>query len=308
LNFVSLNNLAANSGMRTGMYYNHSDNIGIEMTLGVVGTSRPSTFATKVVPVEIAAHYNILSQFQGINTPHKFNIDAGLGSALVRAQSSTYNTAGRFSFSENASFGASLDLNVLPGGVLSFGFRHTLFVDDFIDADVSGSTNDHMTRFFTATRWNLGSSNSAKEDLKRAVERADQIAAELGAAEAKAKSLEKEAAKAKALAKELDEAKQALSDSTTALENLRKVEEEPVAKPAKAAYSGKGYAIIVGSYSDRGAAQNMADEVSENAKVIYVESIDKYRVAYDVTKSYGEAKDIVAELKDAGTSCWIVKL
>jgi outer membrane protein OmpA-like peptidoglycan-associated protein len=103
------------------------------------------------------------------DSPLKFNVDLGVGSGLVRARSATYNTNGRFSFSENMSAGLSLDIPVEDLGVLSFGFRNTYFIDDYIDATpVEGTSNDQLLRFFTSARVPLGPSAKTKAKIAEA--------------------------------------------------------------------------------------------------------------------------------------------
>lgn len=302
---LSLNDYAGNAGARVGMYFNHSENIGAEITLGVSGSANTGVYATRIVPVEIVGHYNILSQVEGLNTTDKFNVDLGIGSALVRAQTPSYNTSGSFGFSENVSLGASWDMDILPGGMLTIGYRHTFFVDDYIDGTVSGSGNDSWGRFFTATRWNLGSSKKEKAALANAMAKADQLNAELGAAEAKAKSLESEAEKAQ---KKNAELKNTLAATEAELEALRTATAEKEEEAAEETPTFNGYAVIVASFSNKAAAQTFADEYGENAKVIAVPEIGKFRVAQDVYTSYGKAKTAVEELKANEVSCWIIKL
>lgn len=307
LNFANLNTPAANAGMRAGIYRNVNELFAVEATLGVVGSGN-TTFSTRIIPVEVIGHYDILPMI----TPEpkegmKFNVDFGVGSALVRAQSSSYNASGRFGFSENASLGASLDLPVLPNGVLTFGYRHTMFVDDYIDASVVGTTNDQLGRFFTAVRVNIGGiSKKDQARLNSAITKADQVAAELAAAEAKVKGLEKEAAKTKALERELKEMQAAMADSIAALKAAQVEEKKEETKAMTSA--GTGYAVIVASYSNKTGAMTHADELGPDAKVIHAEEIDRYRVAYGVYSSYGKAKEVRMSLKDEGTSCWIIKL
>lgn len=303
-NIISLNDLAGNAGARVGMYYNHSENIGAEITLGVSGSANTGVYATRIVPVEIVGHYNILSQVEGLNTTDKFNVDLGIGSALVRAQTPSYNASGSFGFSENVSLGASWDMDVLPGGMLTIGYRHTFFVDDYIDGTVSGSGNDSWGRFFTAARWNLGSSNKEKAALANAMAKADQLNAELGAAEAKAKSLESEAEKAQ---KKNAELKNTLAATEAELEALRTATAEKE-EAVEETPTFNGYAVIVASFSSKAAAQTFADEYGENAKVIAVPEIGKFRVAQDVYTSYAKAKTALEELKVNEVSCWIIKL
>ena len=185
-NFLSLTQLAANSGMRSGFHYTMNDHFAAELTLGVVGTSRPNSWYTKIVPVEFVAHYNVLPHILG-DSPFKFNLDLGVGSALVRARSLTYNTNGRFSFSEHIATGASLDLPFNDLGTLSFGFRNTYFIDDYIDATpVDGTSNDQLLRFFTSARLNLGQSAKTKTRIADAEEKAATLYSELALAKANA--------------------------------------------------------------------------------------------------------------------------
>jgi outer membrane protein OmpA-like peptidoglycan-associated protein len=184
--FLSFTQLAANSGMRSGFHYTKDHHLAAELTLGVVGTSRPNSWFTKIVPVEFVGHYNILPHITG-DSPFKFNLDLGVGSALVRARSVTYNTNGRFSFSEHISAGASLDITFYYLGTLSFGFRNTYFIDDYIDATpVDETNNDQLLRFFTSARVNLGQSAKTKTIIADAEEKAAKLNSELALAKANA--------------------------------------------------------------------------------------------------------------------------
>lgn len=307
LNFANLNTPAANAGMRAGIYRNVNELFAVEATLGVVGSGN-TTFSTRIIPVEVIGHYDILPMVVAdAKEGMKFNVDFGVGSALVRAQSTSYNTSGRFSFSENLSLGASLDLSVLPNGVLTFGYRHTMFVDDFIDASVANSNNDQLGRFFTAVRVNMGGiSKKDQTRLNSAITKADQIAAELAAAEAKVKGLEKEAAKTKALERELKDLQTAMADSIASMKTAK--EQEQTKQTTTSASSKSGYAVIVASYSNKTGAMSHADELGPDAKVIHAEEIDRYRVAYGVYPTYTKANEIRISLKDEGTSSWIIKL
>lgn len=185
-NFLSVTQLAANSGMRAGFHYTKDEHLAAELTLGVVGSSRPNTWFTKIVPVELVGHYNILPHITE-DSPYKFNLDLGLGSGLVRARSSSYNPNGRFSFSEHMSAGASLDLPMQDLGILSFGFRNTYFVDDYIDATpIDGTSNDQLLRFFTSARFYLGPSAKSKAAIAAAEQKAYDLNSELELAKAQA--------------------------------------------------------------------------------------------------------------------------
>tara|TARA_B100001059_G_scaffold212618_1_gene227790 strand:- start:993 stop:2123 length:1131 start_codon:yes stop_codon:yes gene_type:complete len=184
--FLSFTQLAANSGMRSGFHYTKDHHLAAELTLGVVGTSRPNSWFTKIVPVEFVGHYNILPHITG-DSPFKFNLDLGVGSALVRARSVTYNTNGRFSFSEHIAAGASLDIPLYDLGTLSFGLRNTYFIDDYIDATpVDETNNDQLLRFFTSARVNLGQSAKTKTIIADAEEKAAKLNSELALAKANA--------------------------------------------------------------------------------------------------------------------------
>ena len=173
-NFLSFTQLAANSGMRAGFHYTKDNTLAAEITLGVVGSSRPNTWFTKLVPVEVVGHYNVVPLLLD-DSPLKFNVDLGFGSALVRAKSASYNPE-RFAFSEHLSAGLSLDIPVEDVAVLSFGFRNTYFIDDYIDATpVDGTSNDQLLRFFTSARVPLGP--SAKTQAK--IAEAEDLAATL---------------------------------------------------------------------------------------------------------------------------------
>ena len=167
-NFLSFTQLAANSGMRAGFHYTKDNTLAADITLGVVGSSRPNTWFTKLVPVEVVGHYNIVPLLIE-DSPLKFNVDLGIGSGLVRARSASYNPNGRFAFSEHMSAGLSLDIPVEDLGVLSFGFRNTYFIDDYIDATpVDGTSNDQLLRFFTSARVPLGPSAKTKTKIAEA--------------------------------------------------------------------------------------------------------------------------------------------
>jgi len=193
LNFLSFTQLAANSGMRAGFYYTKDNSLAAEITLGVVGTSRTDEWFTKIVPIEIVGHYNIVPLINN-SSPYKFNADLGIGSGLVRAHSDTYNANGRFGWSEHLSAGASLDIPVKDLAIVSFGLRNTWFIDDYIDATpVDGTGNDQMLRFFTATRVNLGPSAKFKSELAEAKSMANSLSNDLTQAKADAQAASEQA-------------------------------------------------------------------------------------------------------------------
>ena len=158
-NYVNLSVPAANSGARVGAYFTQSEKVSAEVSLGVTGIGSPNRFVTKLVPVEIVGHYNIL----GSNIDkYKFNLDFGAGSALVS------NSSSRFGFSEHLNVGASLEfVDALPGGHIIIGTRYSSFFDDYLDQVViAGSSNDGILRFFATARFDLGeSAKKLKMDL-----------------------------------------------------------------------------------------------------------------------------------------------
>lgn len=173
--FVGWTTLAAQSGMRAGFLYKINEDVSIEATLGVVGASKTNTWFTKIVPVEFVGHYDIFSLIHDSDKRIKFNADLGVGSALVRAQSEVFNTIGTFSFSENINLGASLDIIFDDFGMLTFGYRHTFFADDYIDASIANDDNDQMGRFFTAVKLPLGKSQKAKDLITQANRKTDEV-------------------------------------------------------------------------------------------------------------------------------------
>lgn len=212
-NFLSITQLAANSGMRAGFHYTKNEHLAAEVTLGVVGSSKPNTWFTKIVPVELVGHYNILPYIME-DSPFKFNVDLGLGSGLVRARSNSYNPNGRFAFSEHLSAGASLDVPLNELGFLSFGFRNTYFIDDHIDATpVDGTSNDQLLRFFTSARVNLGPSAKTKATISAAEQKASELNSELELAKAQA---DLEAQKARADKESLENEINSLKESLAA--------------------------------------------------------------------------------------------
>ena len=313
-NFANLQNLSSNSGMRGGLHYTFNDQFSAEATLGVTGSSRPNTWYTKIVPVEIIGHYNVLTLLND-DSPYKFNADFGVGSALVSARSNNFSTAGaagNFAFTENANLGASLDIPFKNLGLLTFGYRHTFFINDYVDATiVEGSGNDQMARFFTAVRVNLGQSAKTKtllaEAEEKAIARADLIAAELKDAQAKVKTMEKANARMKLLELQLQEAEPTLADSLSSIKAIKISEAVEVKTDVSELKKNQGYALIVASFKNKEAALNMAIELGGVTKVIPVPELDRFRVAYETFTSYSKAKEARENIAIDFENCWIVE-
>ena len=310
-NFANLQNLSSNSGMRGGLHYTFNDQFSAEATLGVTGSSRPNTWYTKIVPVEIIGHYNVLTLLND-DSPYKFNADFGVGSALVSARSNNFSTAGaagNFAFTENANLGASLDIPFKNLGLLTFGYRHTFFINDYVDATIiEGSRNDQMARFFTAIRVNLGQSAKTKtllaEAEEKAVARFNLIAAELKDAQAKVKTMEKANARMKSLELQLQEAEPTLADSLSSIQDRKLSQVVDVETDVKEI---QGYAVIVASFKNKEVALNMALELGGATTVIDVPEIGQFRVAHETFTSYTKAKEARKNIAIDFENCWIVE-
>lgn len=204
--------LAANSGIRFGGFYQYNDDLSLEFTLGVSGSSGTSDDAmigdvlTKHVPLEAIAHYNILP-YVAKTDKYRFNADLGLGSGLIIPN-------GSFGWGEYFAWGASLEFPAIDQLTLSIGFRNSTYLfDEGADGDPNTDGLDNLLRFYTGGRVNLGVGNEIREQLAAA----EAKAAELGSAlENSEKKLEEEAAAKDALMEKLDGVKAELA---TALEN-----------------------------------------------------------------------------------------
>ena len=309
-NFTGLKDLAPNSGIRTGFNRTFTEAFSIEATLGVSGISSSNTHITKIVPVEVIGHYNVLPAFNGGSKGKtmKFNVDFGVGSSLVRTTVPGYSNLGNFSFSENLSIGASLDLKVISNGTLSFGYRQTMYVDDFIEAPVSGDKNNALGRFFTSIRWNLndGSSSKQRAELNDEIAKADALAAELKNAKAKSNAMEKAILQLKSMKQEPLENEEDVSDmpsDTTVISNGEIVTAAEIQESTI-----RGYAIIIASYKSEELAKSLALELGNTTRVIAVPELGRFRVAYDVYDTYQAAKKSQKELVLDFANCWIVNL
>ena len=212
-NYIDLTVPAANSGARVGAYYTKSNKLSAEISLGVTGIGSPNVFVTKLVPVEIVGHYNILSN--NIEK-FKFNIDLGVGSALVS------NSNSRFGFSEHGNIGASLEfVDALPGGHLIIGTRYSSFIDDYLDQKVVDETpNDGILRFFTAARFDLGeSAKKLKSELAAEQAKAMELNSKLLKAESDLAEGEKQNAELSTALSESNEKLKAQDELLTAYKN-----------------------------------------------------------------------------------------
>ena len=315
-NFANLENLSSNAGLRGGFHYTFNDRFSAEATLGVTGSALVNTWYTKIVPVEVIGHYNLLSLLND-DSPYKFNADFGVGSALVRARSTTFFSAGQagnFAFTENANLGASLDIPFKHQdlGMLTFGYRHTFFINDYVDATiVEGSGNDQMARFFTAVRVNLGQSAKTKtllaEAEEKAIARADLIAAELKDAQAKVKTMEKANARMKLLELQLQEAEPTLADSLSSIQAIKMSDAVNVKTDVNELKKIQGYAVIVASFKNKDVALNMALELGGVTTVLEVPELGQFRVAYETFTSYSKAKEARENIAIDFENCWIVE-
>jgi len=308
LNFLSFTQLAANSGMRAGFYYTKDNSLAAEITLGVVGTSRTDEWFTKIVPIEIVGHYNIVPLINN-SSPYKFNADLGIGSGLVRAHSDTYNANGRFGFSEHLSAGASLDIPVKDLAILSFGLRNTWFIDDYIDATpVDGTGNDQMLRFFTATRVNLGPSAKFKSELAEAKSMANSLSNDLTQAKADAQAAEEknETLKKKmdAAAKAHDEEVAQLTDALSACKDSLNNENDT--EQVVNSSNLKGYYVIIGSLpSEELALKHMSRLGLSDLQIIHMKDLNTYRVVYSKHDNKTDAVNSRRKARSIRRDAWI---
>lgn len=97
------------------------------------------------------------------NLPFRWQLDAGLSSALTTATSTSFNLNRNASFSESLILGLSLQLLDTEREELYIGYRHNYFFDDWLDGLTQNSGNDHLMRFQTTYRIKLGTHSKWKK-------------------------------------------------------------------------------------------------------------------------------------------------
>ena len=164
-NILSLSNAANNSGIRIGYHWKHNQRFSTSISLGVIGTSNRKYFSMKSVPVEIIEHISLgaIDGFALGNLPFRWQLDAGLSSALTTATSTSFNLNRNTSFSESLILGLSLQLLDTEREELYIGYRHNYFFDDWLDGLTQNSGNDHLMRFQTTYRIKLGTHSKWKK-------------------------------------------------------------------------------------------------------------------------------------------------
>ena len=160
INPVVISNAVNNSGIRLGAVLELNSKLSFESTLGVIGSAKLNGFTTKLVPVEILGHYEITTFGDFKNFPLKLNGTAGLGAALARAQSSTFNLSGTSGLAENFTVGAELNIAQVGANTLGIGYRHTFFTDDYLDANVTSGGIDQLSRWFAFGKIDLSSNHT----------------------------------------------------------------------------------------------------------------------------------------------------
>jgi hypothetical protein len=147
-NPLVISNVANNSGIRLGAILEINKKLCFESTLGVIGSTRLNGFTTKLVPVEVLGQYEITTFGEVDYLPLQLKGNVGVGIALARAQSNSFNTAGTVGLAENFTLGASLDIIEIDNHILGIGYRHTFFTDDYLDATISEGGLDQLSRWF----------------------------------------------------------------------------------------------------------------------------------------------------------------
>lgn len=160
INPFVISNAVNNSGIRLGAVLELNSKLSFESTLGVIGSAKLNGFTTKLVPVEILGHYEITTFGNFENFPLKLNGTAGLGAALARAQSSSFNSYGTSGLAENFTIGAELNIAQIGANTLGIGYRHTFFTDDYLDANVTSGGIDQLSRWFAFGKIDLSSNRT----------------------------------------------------------------------------------------------------------------------------------------------------
>ena len=295
---LTFNSLAMNSGMRAGFNYKWDDQISIEATLGMGGTSDATSFFTKIVPVDVVGHYDVLQDLK-IDSKSRFNIDFGIGSALTSVNNGGSPTSS-FGFNENVSIGASVELPMNTQYSLSFGYRHTLFLSD-INGTADGT--DQLGRFYTAVNLNLGDDPRIEEERVKSEKILKQLNSDLESAN---NQMEK-------LAKSIDESKNkhelekaGLLDEIEALKAQAETDEPVIEEEEKdAIVNQKGYYVIIGSFPTKEAADKYATESGSDFNISYVEALNTYRVVYSMHENLAEARTALEAAKAVVETAWI---
>ena len=295
-NYLNLSVPAANSGIRLGAHYVHDHQLSAEITFGVVGIGTPGSFSNKIVPVEFIGHYNLID---GMELPilSKFNLDAGIGSALAETDN------GRFGFSEHFVIGASAELpSAVPFGTLVMGTRYTLFVDDYLDgAVVTGTSNDAILRFFTALRLD-GTSKKLTKALKEAEATAEKFKTNL--ADSQKSSTEKIAEAEKEKTALLAE-RTALKDELDALKASKEEQSQKTQETKKVVAVSKNYHVVIGSFPSQEMAENYAQSIESTTSIVNVSEFDTYRVVLSMHNELNDALSALEEARKFTSKAWI---
>lgn len=295
-NYLNLSVPAANSGIRVGAHYVHDNQLSAELTLGVVGIGTPGSFSSKIVPVEVVGHYNVLD---GMEFPiiSKFNLDLGVGSGLAESSN------GNFGLSEHLVAGASMELpDVVPFGTLIMGIRYTSFIDDYIDGIVvSGSSNDGVLRFYTAVRLD-GASKKLTKALKEAEATADKLKSNLAKKEL---SNAEEIKKAEKEIKTLKSEKTALSDELDALKASQAEQIENVQDESPGTITKVQYQIIIGSFPSLEMAESYALTIELKTSISNVSDLNTYRVVLSQHDDISSALAALEAAREITPRAWI---
>jgi len=294
--YINLSVPAANSGIRLGAHYVHDNQLSAELTLGVVGIGTPGSFSSKIVPVEVVGHYNVID---GIELPiiSKFNLDLGVGSGLAEYSN------GNFGFSEHIVSGASMELpDVVPFGTLIMGIRYTSFIDDYIDGTVvSGSSKDGVLRFYTAVRLD-GASKKLTTALKEAEATAEKLKSNLANKEL---SSAEEIKKAEKEIETLKAEKTALSDELDALKTSQAEQIEDVQDESLTTITKVQYQIVIGSFPSQEMAESYASTIKLKTSISNVSDLNTYRVVLSQHDDISSALSALEKAREITPRAWI---
>ena len=295
-NYLNLSVPAGNAGMRMGAFYTHNSQLSAEITLGVVGIGTPGSFSSKIVPVEVVGHYNVID---GIELPiiSKFNLDLGVGSGFAESSN------GNFGFSEHIVSGASMELpDVVPFGTLIMGIRYTSFIDDYIDGTVvSGSSKDGVLRFYTAVRLD-GASKKLTTALKEAEANAEKLKSNLANKEL---SSAEEIKKSEKEIETLKSEKTALSDELDALKTSQAEQIENVQDESHTTITKVQYQIVIGSFPSQEMAESYASTIELKTIISNVSDLNTYRVVLSQHDDISSALSALEKAREITPRAWI---
>lgn len=307
-NFADPANLANNGGIRMGAYKTVNEFWSGELTVGLTGTSGVNaSFQTRMLPVEMLFHYNLLSNsVSPAANGKRLNASIGFGSSYAQTVRFGNVTNGIWHFEEFLSAGLTYDVKITPNSHLILGYRNSLFFSDYTDAVRESSTYpDNMSRFTVGYRVDVRGQGGNASALAEAEQVALEMREQLNEANKYSEHLSKKVQEQKA---ELDRQRTALAEAEAQL-SAREVEEPKPATPATrpAGRTASGFAVIVSSFKDEAVAKDMAAGIP-GAVVIPVPQLGFYRVAGAIEATYSAANEQAKRFQAQGLETWIIQL